>query len=895
MAGTYISNVVLKPGYSFLPGLAALVHSCKNSHQNPDKFEGQRLKCEARGKFLYLDGKKLYLKSVNVNGPAELYGRVAELGANVVWLDNPDADRVGFFSRLGLKVVARFGLEGCWQDSFAGKKQPQKKWREKISALIDSLKDEPCVVAYDLGALVSKTVLQLQAEKTLCRQIQWAFKLVKKLDETRPVTCTLGSRLAHLILPFLDFYSYQIDNSSLFDFRVELSRLQIASGDKPLVVHSPGAVSITGEDEEQATTISEQIRQAFFAGCTGFVLSTFQDSPSALKNLGLVDLNGKTKLSFAAAKSTFADCPFPSYLSYPKTSVVICAYNGEEWIEECLDGCSRLDYPNYEVILINDGSRDRTLELAEPKAARYGFRIVNQIPPGGLSAARNMAMETATGEIIAFLDQDAFPDEHWLRYLAISFLSTRAAVIGGPNINPLSAGTVADCVDQAPGNTQIVFVEDELADHVPGCNLAVRRSFMKSIGGFDNKYRFGGDDVNFCWKVVKAGEQLCSSPGAMIWHYRRKTVPAYLSQQRSYGRGEAALEKDWPERFNSLGHQVGQSRTQAGGKTAGLAQRSRSSIYQVLDCGNSLFGRWLNVGPTMPEWPMLLALLALLSALGFFYKPYFVFLPLFVCGLAVWLTTALKAGMRAQLRFPSLRSRLVVAYLHLAQPVVRLQGRLEAGMTPWRSRCHDGFVFPRSSVVCFQLEEGWLENTCFKTLERAVKKRRLPATPGYEETDWDWQVEGGILGGVHLSANVDHKNLVLRVTPYAGGICRSLLFIFLVCLALALFCHAWVLAVIFSALNLALVGGYLRHAGEALAAVQPLLSQRKYQDQSLWDRFQPPRHYFDQPGRVTLQGMRPLCLSVPVRADMVNEMKPRRTSPQASHEENRGPYGRKSR
>ena len=98
-------------------------------------------------------------------------------------------------------------------------------------------------------------------------------------------------------------------------------------------------------------------------------------------------------------------------------------------------GCSALDYPNYEVIVVNDGSTDRTDEIAR----EYGFRLIST-ENRGLASARNAGLEAATGEIVAYIDADAYPDPHWLSHLAVAFMRSSHVGIGGPNIPPAGDG-----------------------------------------------------------------------------------------------------------------------------------------------------------------------------------------------------------------------------------------------------------------------------------------------------------------------------------------------------------------------------------------------------------------------------------------------------------------------
>jgi glycosyltransferase involved in cell wall biosynthesis len=125
---------------------------------------------------------------------------------------------------------------------------------------------------------------------------------------------------------------------------------------------------------------------------------------------------------------------------------VVCSYNGSRTLRDCLDGVSRIEYPDYEVIVVDDGSTDATSAIA----GEYLCRLV-RTPNRGLSSARNTGIEHASGEIVAFTDDDARPDPHWLRYLASAFRNPTVAAVGGPNVAPAGDGWIAACVANAPG------------------------------------------------------------------------------------------------------------------------------------------------------------------------------------------------------------------------------------------------------------------------------------------------------------------------------------------------------------------------------------------------------------------------------------------------------------
>src|SRR5207249_10660834 len=127
-----------------------------------------------------------------------------------------------------------------------------------------------------------------------------------------------------------------------------------------------------------------------------------------------------------AVGEAFAEAPFAPGLPWPRVSVVVCTYNGARTIRDCLDGLSRLDYPDYEVIVVDDGSSDATGVIAR----QYDCRLI-QTENRGLANARTTGLAAATGEIIGYLDDDAYPDPHSPTELAATFLPTAYARAGG--------------------------------------------------------------------------------------------------------------------------------------------------------------------------------------------------------------------------------------------------------------------------------------------------------------------------------------------------------------------------------------------------------------------------------------------------------------------------------
>ena len=85
--------------------------------------------------------------------------------------------------------------------------------------------------------------------------------------------------------------------------------------------------------------------------------------------------------------------------------------------------------------------------------------------------------------------------------------------MGGPNLLPTNDGPVAACVSASPGTPAHVLIDDNVAEHVPGCNMAFWADRLRAIGGFDPVYRKAGDDVDVCWRLQAEGDKIVYAPG----------------------------------------------------------------------------------------------------------------------------------------------------------------------------------------------------------------------------------------------------------------------------------------------------------------------------------------------------------------------------------------------
>lgn len=530
-----------------------------------------RARVRTDGKFFRLGDQKFWVKGVTYGpfAPREGSGlqlpeapqlhqdfrQIRGLGANVIRVYHvPPREVLDLAHEYGLKVF----VDVPWSKHrcFLENREDRESGRRNVREAARSLAGHPALFALSVVNELPPDVVRWLGPKQVERFVDELVDVAREQDPGALVTCASFPPTEYLAPRAIDFMTMNVYLHDRGRFGAYLRRLQNIAGEKPLILGEYGIDTIRNGEEEQAELIGMHLEEVFRNGLAGTCVFSYTDEwftgghPITDWAFGLVRRDRSPKPSFfAVAKSWRAESPLPKLERYPRMSVVVCTYNGSRTLDGCLDSLTKLNYPDYEAILVNDGSTDSVPEIA---AKHPSIRYIAQ-PNRGLSVARNVGAEAATGEIVVYTDDDCFADPDWLYYLAAKFLEEKDAVaVGGPNLLPIEDGPVSACVQASPGAPAHILLDDVEAEHIPGCNMAFRRDALLGIGGFDPVYRKAGDDVDVCWRLQEQGGRIVYAPSAMVWHHRRTTVKAYLRQQCGYGEAEALLKRKHPEKFHGF-------------------------------------------------------------------------------------------------------------------------------------------------------------------------------------------------------------------------------------------------------------------------------------------------------------------------------------------------------
>ena len=805
---------------------------------------------QVRGKYLFVGNEKLWVRGVTYgtfrpDARGNEYGRrdqverdlatIAVNGFNAIRTYTvPPRWLLDLAERYGLRVM--IGLPWEQHVAFLDDRARCRAIEGRVRAGVRSSAGHPAVLWYAIGNEIPAPIVRWHGRRRVERFLERLCDAARSEDPAGLVTYVNYPTTEYLELPFLDLACFNVYLEAQDRLAAYLARLQNLVGDRPLVMSEVGLDSRRHGLAAQARSLDWQVRTTFAAGGAGAFVFAWTDEwhrggyDIEDWDFGLTRRDRRPKPALAAVRRAMIETPFPRHQPLPRISVVVCTYNGGRTIRDCCEGLRRLDYPNFEVIVVNDGSSDATVAIVE----EYGFRVISG-KNNGLSHARNVGLHAASGEIVAYTDDDAYPDPDWLRYLAAGFLGSTHVGIGGPNIPPPGDGLVAESVANAPGGPIHVLLSDQEAEHIPGCNMAFRRKALLEIGGFDPQFRTAGDDVDVCWRLRERGGTLGFHPGAVVWHHRRNSVRTYWKQQMGYGRAEALLEHKWPEKYNRAGHVSWAGGLYGLGLTRAILSRP-ARVYQG-SWGSALFQSLyqpapgvLAALPLMPEWYLAIALLALLSTLGIAWSPLLAALPLLALAVGAVVVQAGVSAARARLgragrtRRTTLKLYGLTVLLYLLQPIARLRGRLAHGLTPWRRRGTLRAVLPRRRMCAIWRERGRTSAEHLADISEALRQSGAVVRAGGNFDRWDLEVRLGALGAIRLlMATEEHGGgrqlLRFRIDPWVPPAWLVLAALSVAVAAGAAAGGAWVVTVPF-ALAAGLVAiRALSDSGQAIDAV----------------------------------------------------------------------------
>lgn len=578
------------------------------------------------------------------------------------------ADEAG----IGILIDAPWRKHLCFLDSEAA----QKEARDIVRKMAVRCQHHACTLAYSIGNEIPPDVIRWHGANCVKRFLSELADVARQADPDCLVTYANYPPTEYLDLPFLDFATFNVYLHDRDVFRRYLLRVQNLIGDRPLLLGEFGLDTINHGELRQADFLTGHLRDAALLGLAGAFIFSWTDDwhtggfPIDDWAFGVTHRDRFPKASLHALGELF-QCSLTEMLpAVPRVSVVVCSYNGARTLRQCLHSLAELDYPDYEVILVNDGSTDETPSILSEFPS---VRVVHQ-ENLGLSAARNAGLRAATGSVVAYTDADCFVDPHWLTHLVYQFQRTDAAAVGGPNLTPPD-GWLAACVGASPGQPTHVLESDHVAEHIPGCNMAFRREALLAINGFDVRYRKAGDDVDVCWRLQQAGKWITFAPGAFVWHHRRQGPRAYLRQQAGYGEAEALLRFVHPDRFNGRGD--GKWRGILYGASLQGLRLKQANVHRGV-FGSGLFQCLYTPGPD--NWALLPGSLEWLLTTGVagitgLHWPLMaiVAVAMFVLSLFVACLQARQACLPPE--YEGLISRLLLTWLCFAQPLVRSWSR----------------------------------------------------------------------------------------------------------------------------------------------------------------------------------------------------------------------------
>lgn len=218
-------------------------------------------------------------------------------------------------------------------------------------------------------------------------------------------------------------------------------------------------------------------------------------------------------------------------------SVIVATYNRMVSLRRTLESLQRQEFRDFEVVVVNDGSTDRTDEYMMSIAKEQNIAYLSH-PNQGLAATRSAGLQVVRGEYVAFTDDDCEVPPKWLTLMFETFAREHVSGIGGAAVTGDPSNPYAEANDMINNYFKAALNRDpRRAPYFTGNNMAFTRSSLLKVGGPDRRFRMGAEDRDLVHRLHSSGETLRYLDTLLITHYNDADLWRFIVHQYDQGKG----------------------------------------------------------------------------------------------------------------------------------------------------------------------------------------------------------------------------------------------------------------------------------------------------------------------------------------------------------------------
>ncbi len=451
--------------------------------------------------------------------------RLEELAAanvNTLILTEAQADSIlGIAGQVGLFAMVEVGIDSNDIDTPAR----ARATIERVAKAAKLLRGHPALIAFLIDYKADDSGITKPGRGAAHRSLDAIVRGLRETNRGLMVGLKREAEATDVAVGDEDFTYLRVANMYPAGIGAALCSLHDRAGAHPLVI----------EFGEEFPGQKEAVAGAYRFGAAGVVATATRPATSSgwqkIRMLSAGEL-----LPFADLDG--ADATIAS--ATPMVSIVVAARDDERTIGACLESIGRMEYSNYEIIVADEGSRDRSIEIA---AAMPGVRVVR----GKFGAIGNEIVRSARGDMIAFTRADCVVDPEWLSIATATIIEGGYDVCSGPADFPHEGRGLAlrmlSSLERRAGL--------EEAPRGDACNLIIRKSSLSTIDGAASPGADQGGGGDLCARILREGLSAGRCPAGFVWRQRDRSLAEFLRSRIRHGRDEAIVR---PARQIAIGN-----------------------------------------------------------------------------------------------------------------------------------------------------------------------------------------------------------------------------------------------------------------------------------------------------------------------------------------------------